>query len=102
MGATALPWSEIVAWAESHHSEYLVEWIKDPVGNYHPITTKHCSLADYELDCIWQMSAEYAAELSDNSPTKSCPKEIVIEEIDSLAESTALGEALMQMFGKKE
>ena len=102
MGASALPWSEIVAWAESLHSEYRTEWQKDPKGKYHPITTKQITLEEYELEFIRQLSAEYAAELSDNSSSRTCPRELELSEIDAMAESTALGNAMMELFGKKE
>jgi hypothetical protein len=100
MGASSLPWSEILAWANSLHSQYVTDWKKDPKGNYHPITTKEIILENYELEFIRQLSSEYAAELSDNSQSKLCPREVDVDEFDAMAESTALGNAMIELFGK--
>ncbi len=80
-GMMPLPWSEITAWANRFFGD---------------------ALEDYELHMIREMSQHYCWEYSEASePSRPCPKEIILEEVDAEAESKALGDALMSMFGKQ-
>lgn len=103
MGLAPLTWQELTAWADRMFSEDVVEWVKSPTKRWMPIITKQHTLLDYELQIIRQLSQEYCSEYSQaSSPSRPCPKELSVAEVDSLANSTAMGNAFLEMFGSPE
>ena len=102
MGVGALTWSELTVWADRFFSETYVEWVKSPTRRWMPITVKQYTLLDYELHIIKFLSQEYASEYSQNDPKRPCPKEIDVGQVDGVAESTAMGNAFISMFGSAE
>lgn len=105
-GITALSWNEIVTWANQFYSETVTEYIDDGCGVFIPQAIQECTLLDYELKLIRQLSLEYSSEYSAATvPSRPCPKEIDLDALSEevkLAESNALGQALLELFGKKE
>lgn len=105
MGLAPLTWQEIVAWSDRFFTEESVEWVQSPSRRWMPLLLYVPTLSDWELQTIRAMSQEYCAEASENSPSRPCPKEVVIEHVskeDAYSESMKLKEALLEMFGKKE
>jgi len=108
MGVAPLLWSEVIAWADRFYTEQYVEWLdsvtKDGEGNVISVTKvphilKQNTLVDYELEIIMQLSREYCGEYhSASEPDAPCPKEIFLDEVDALAESTAFGEDFLAKF----
>lgn len=102
-GVTALTWGEIVTWADRFYSEHGTEYIEDNPGVFVPTEVHDCELQDYELKLIRQLSIEYAGEYAAASvPSRPCPKEIDLDALSDevkLAESTALGDTLIALFG---
>ncbi len=79
---------EIQDWIYIGDDQYKFETIRAPI------------IMDYELDMVMQLSREYCNEYHEaTDPSRPCPKEIILEEVDGLEESTALGNALIAMFG---
>ena len=105
-GVTGLAWCEIVTWADRFYSERGTEYVEECPGVFVPKEVNECELQDYELRLIRQLSLEYAGEFSAaTAPARPCPKDIDLEALSDeikLAESNALGEALMSMFGGKQ
>lgn len=101
-GLTPLAWSEVVSWSDKFYSEDSTEWVQSPTKRWMPIVTKVCSLLDYELKIVRDLSQEYCSEYADTSLNKECPKHIEAEEVDSMMESTALGDALLSLFGNSD
>ena len=101
-GITSIPWTELAAWRESFYTDSSTEWIKTPSNRWVPLVTKHSLLLDNEIETIRFMSSEYVSEYYDKDPRRECPKEIDQAEVDSLVESTALGDALSRMFVDQE
>lgn len=103
MGVGALTWAELTCWADRFFSETYVEWVKSPTRRWMPIALKQHTLLDYELHIIKFLSQEYASEYSAASdPKRQCPKEIDIEQVDGKAESVAMGNAFISLFGSTE
>lgn len=103
MGIAPLEWGQIIQWADRMFSEDVVEWVKSPTKRWMPVVTKQYTLLDYELQIIRQLSQEYCAEYSQaSSPHRPCPKELSITEVDALANSVAIENAFIEMFGSPE
>ena len=101
-GITSLPWSELAAWRDSFYTDNVQGYEEVECGVFLPSTSKHSLLLDNEMETIRFMSSEYVSEYYEKDPHRHCPKEIDQAEVDSLAESTALGEAFIRLFGKQE
>lgn len=107
MSTSTLTWVEIKAWADQFYSEDVIEWIEQPRLKWArktdllPVKVRRCSLSDYELLAIRKLSQEYSYELSCDDINRPCPLEIELEEVDALAESSALEAAMAAMFSKQ-
>lgn len=101
-GLTPLAWSEVVSWSDKFYSEESLEWVQSPTKRWMPVVSKTSTLLDYELKIVRDLSQEYCSEYADTSSHRECPKYVEADEVDSLMESTAMGDALMSMFGSGE
>ena len=101
-GLTPLAWAEVVLWSDKFYSEEYIEWVQSPTKRWMPIISKTSSLLDYELKIVRDLSQEYCSEYADTDPHRECPKHVEAEEVDSLMESTALGDAFMSLFGSSD
>lgn len=99
MGVAPLVWTEIIAWANQFYSKSIVQII-----NGLPIVQKVCTLEDYELEIIMQLSREYCNEYAEASdPNRECPKEIFLDEIateDAIENANAIEDMFMSFWGK--
>ena len=118
MGVAPLVWSEVIAWADRFYCSYktlvvekkstkTIEKIVRGKPTYTvehlveeiPTIVKESALEDYEIEIIMQLSREYCGEYhSASEPDAPCPKEVFLDEVDALAESTAFGEDFLAKF----
>lgn len=110
MSVAPLLWGEVIKWANQFYSsEYVVYVPKtsvktttklirgkeksevETIVEETPIVLKRCILEDYELEIIMQLSREYCDEYhSATDPSRPCPKEIFLDEVDNMAEADAM------------
>jgi hypothetical protein len=99
MSVSSLEWTQINSWAERNCSLDSMDWVYVGDDQYRFEKVKSSIILDYEIDMIMQLSREYCNEYHEAvDPKRPCPKEIVLEEVDGLEESTALGNAFIAMF----
>jgi hypothetical protein len=108
-GIVALDWGEIVDWAKHFYKEIHVEMIEHPRHSsrhkrtYTPVVIEKCSLLDWELEQLKNLSQEYAGEYAAaNDPRRECPKPIFLDEVSedvALANANAMADAFKTMFG---
>ena len=103
MGITPLAWTEIISWAEKFHKDSWIEYIEIDDGMWQPHVVTGSYLLDYELDILMMMSRDYVWE-SHTATEKNaeCPIVIDLDEVDGEAESKAMGDALIAMFGNQD
>lgn len=122
MGVAPLVWEAIIKWADKFYMSdkvvivpkvitkkteklyrgkpiVLTETIVEEI----PVVVKQSSLEDYELEIIMQLSREYCAEYGEASdPNRPCPKEIFLDEVDSMANANAILEGFMSLWGNAQ
>lgn len=107
-GITPLTWHEIVSWAKHFHREVTVEMVEHPLQSkrhkrtYTPVVIERCSLTDWELEQIRNLSSEYVAEYHQTSPSRECPKPVYIEDIseeDALINAASVESAMDRLLG---
>lgn len=119
MGVAPLVWGEVIDWANQFYSEDFLVFVPktstktttklvrgkeksqtETIVEDFPVVLKRCVIEDYELEIIMQLSREYCDEYhSASEPARACPKEIFLEDVDPIAESDALLEAVKAMWG---
>lgn len=94
-GVAPLVWGEIIEWANHFYSQHIVAYVEGS-----PVVIKKCTLEDYELEIIMQLSREYCQEYYEASdPNRECPKEIFLDEIDPVENSNAILEMFQKNWG---
>lgn len=122
MGVAPLAWEAILQWADKFYTTEKILYVPrtiekkiekivrgkpkvetETILEQVPIVIKNCSLEDYELEIVMQLSREYCSEYHEASNAgKECPKEIFLDEVDAEENADEILKGLKAMFGGDE